>query len=82
MAVDDPLGQHLSRTSRRPDADRIESARDIEIPELGRLAEEVAVIRREALRSAEKGLHARLLKDGDTMQGAFQDGLEVIPILG
>ena len=82
MAVDDPLGEHLAGAARRPDADRVEPAREVEVPKLGRLAEEVAVVRREALRSAEERLDARLREGGNAMQGAFHDGLEVVPVLG
>ena len=64
MAADDPFRQHLARAAGRLDADRVEAAGDEEARELGRRAEQIAIVRREALRAAEELADAGALERG------------------
>ena len=49
LAAHDPLRQRLAGAGRRGDTDGVEAGRHVEVPALGRLAEHVAAVGREAL---------------------------------
>src|SRR5262249_7113910 len=76
MAVEDPVGEHLAGAARRLDADRVEAGGDEEVPQLRRLSEQVAVVRREALGPVEEELDAGRSEDRDAMHGALELGLD------
>ncbi len=82
IAVDDPFGQHLAGTPRGPDPDRVEPAGDVKIPELRRLAQQIAIVRCKAFRPAEKCLDPRFRKSRNAVQREFENGFEMIPVVG
>src|SRR3546814_16499970 len=53
-----PLRQRLAGAAGRLDADRVEAGGDVEVGQLRRLAQQVAVVGREALRPVEEGVDA------------------------
>ena len=81
-AVADPFGEDLAGAARALDADRVEAAGDEQVAHLGRLAEQVAVVRGEALRAVEEGLDTGGGQDRQAPRGALQDRLEMIHVLG
>ena len=62
-AVADPFRQHLAGAARALDADRVEAGGDEQVAQLGGLAQQVAVVGREALRAVEEGLDAGRRQD-------------------
>ena len=82
MAVDDPVGEHLAGAARRLDADRIEAGGDEQVADFRRLAEEIAVIGREALRPVEEQLDAGLPENRDAANGGLEQRLDMLQILG
>ena len=77
-----PFGQHHAGTTGRLDTHRIEPCRDKEVAQLGRLAKDIAIIRRKALWPIEKGLDASRCQMRETVHRARQNGLKVVKILG
>ena len=82
LAAHDPLRHRLAGARPRGDADRVEARGDEEVPALGRLAEVVAAVRREALRPVDVTAHRRRLDRGDADDRLLHQHLEVIPVLG
>ena len=58
VPVHDPVCEHLAGAARGLDADGVEARRHEQAAGLGRFAEQVAVIGREALRPVEEHLYA------------------------
>jgi hypothetical protein len=57
----DPIGQHLARASGGLDADGVEAGSDKQVAHLGRLAQQVAVVWREAFGPVEEQVDAGFL---------------------
>ena len=82
VSVLNPLGQHLARPTRTLNANRIETASDKQITYFSGFTQQVAVIRREALRAVKPGGNAGGLQNRNAFHRFAQDGLEVIKVLG
>ena len=78
----DPLRDDLACATARCDADGVEARGDEQVAHFGRLADVVAVVGREALWPIEEKLDASIREHGHTAHGGFEDGLEVLRILG
>src|SRR5206468_4061487 len=62
--------------------DRIEARRHVQATQLRRLAEEVPIVRREALRAIEEHLHAGGLERGHAPHGGCEERLDVAEVRG
>src|SRR6185437_4345009 len=82
MALGDPLGQHLAGAARGLDADRVEPRGDVEVLQLRRLAEEIAVVGGEALGTVEEDLQPGLAEYRDAVDGMAQHRLDMVEIGG
>src|SRR5438876_86469 len=80
MSVPDPLRENEAGAARGLDADRVETGRDVEIAQLRRFAEIIAVIGREALGSIEEERNARFFEQRHARYRVIQDRLEMIHI--
>ena len=80
VPFDDPFRQHLARPPGRLDTDRVEARRHEKVAQLRRLAEQVAVVRREALRAVEEGVDTRGLQHRHAVDRPFQHGQEVVVV--
>ena len=78
----DAFGQHLPGAAGRLDADGVEPGGDVAAGETGRLAEMVAVVRREALGPAEEGLDTGVGERRHPLQRVHQHRLEVLVVVG
>ena len=81
LAAHDPLRQRLAGAGRRGDADGVEAGRHEVVPALGRLAEHVAVVGREALGAVHVPAHRRRLDGRDAHTGLLHQEAEVLPVL-
>ena len=82
MPGDDPFGERLAGAARRLDADRVEARGDIEPGDVGRLAEQIAHVGREALGAVEEFPDPDLGQRGQPADRRFQDRLEMVEIVG
>src|SRR3546814_2699235 len=76
-----PLRQRLAGAAGRLDADRIEAGGDVEVGQLRRLAQQVAVVGREALRAVEEGVDAGALQQRQALHRGLEARLEVVEVL-
>ena len=81
-AVLDPLRDDLACATARCDADGVEAGGDEQVAHLWRFADVVAVVGRETLWPIEEKLDAGISEHGHTAHGGFEDGLEVLRVLG
>ena len=82
MAIDDPVGQDLARSARRPDADRIEARRDVQVAHLRRLAQHIAIVRREALGAIEEELNPGLRQHRHATDRGLEQRLDMVEVVG
>ncbi len=81
-AVADPFGQRLADPARGQDADRVEAGGAEQPRDLGRLAEEVAVVGGEALGAVEEELDPGPLEQRHPAGGGLEIGGDVVDVLG
>jgi hypothetical protein len=82
LAAHDPLGERLAGARRRRDAHRVEAGGDEETPQLGRLAQHVAVVRREALGPIDVAPHRRRFEDRNANDRLLHEHAKVLPVIG
>ena len=82
MSVENPLRDDLADPARGLDSDRVQAGRDEAVLVLGRRADVVADIRREALRAAEELQDVGRLESRHPLPGAAQQRLEVLAVGG
>src|ERR1039457_4465612 len=70
-----------ARAAGRGDADRVEAGADEEVPQLGGLAEDVLVVRRETLRAVVEHLDASVAEGWNPELRALHEDREMIPVL-
>ena len=78
MAVNNPVGQHFAGATGRLDANGVKAGRHKQVTHLGRLAQQVAVVRREAFRAVEKQVNAGLGQGRRPVHGGCQQRLDVL----
>ena len=81
LAGDDPFGESASGTAGAGDTDRVEAGGEEQAGQLGRLAEDVLVVGREALRAVDERLDPGPLQRRHPRQRAFHDRPEMLPVL-
>ena len=77
-----PFGQRLAGAAGGLDADGVEAGGDEEVLQLGRLAEQIAVVGREAFGAVEEGVDAGARQDRQARHGLLQLRRDVIPVVG
>ena len=82
LAALHPLGEREARTAGRLDADRVEARRRPDVGGARTGAEVIGVVGREALGAVEERVDARLSEHRHPGDGALEDRLEVVEILG
>ena len=82
LFLDDPMGKRHACAAGTRDADRVVAGGDPVAAKLGGLAEVIAVVGGERLGAVEEGVDAGGLEQRQAVHGVFEDGLEVVPILG
>ena len=82
VAVQHPVGQHLACATGGLNANRIEPGGDKQVAHLGRFAQQVAVVGREALGAVEKQVDAGFLQRGRAVHGRSQQRLDVLQVIG
>ena len=82
VATIHPFGQHHAGTAGGLDPHRVKAGGDEEILQFRRLAKDIAVIRGKAFRPVEECLDTGRRQHRQTFHGAFEDGFEMIEILG
>ena len=82
LAAVHPLRQCKPGTARRLDADRVEARGRPRVRRAGARAEVVGIVGREALGAVEEGVNARLPQHRHAGDGALEDRLEVVEVLG
>ena len=82
MPFENPLGNDLADPARGLDSDRVQAGRDEAVLALGRLADVVADVRREALRAAEELRDLGRLEGRHALPGTAKQRLEVLVVDG
>ena len=80
LALNDPLGQGLTGTCRRGDSARVQACRHEEIPQFGRLSQDVVVVRREALRPHQEPDDLDIFHGRDSLYGLLQKDHVGVPV--
>ena len=82
VSVFHPVGQRHARPARGLDADRIEPGGDEIAAQFRCLAQVIGVVGGEAFGTIEKGMDTGALQQRHTVDRLFQDGFEMVEILG
>ena len=82
VTINNPIGQHFAGATGRLDADRVKASGHKQVTHLRRLAQQVAVVGREAFRTVEKQVDAGLGQGWRPVHGSSQQRLNVLQVIG
>jgi precorrin-6B methylase 1 len=82
VAVDDPVGDRPARAATGLESHGVEARRHEVAAQLGSLAEDVAIVRREALGAVEEQPDAHVVEQREPAGGHRDERRQVVPVLG